>query len=60
MGAFHGTEICKLVDLNLLSSIKNTIEQNDVGIYRDDGLIVVLRIPKRQFETLRKKLYGLF
>ena len=60
MGAFHRAEVCELVGLYLLNSIRNIIKQNDVGIYRDDGLIVIPRMPNRKLETLRKKLQGLF
>ena len=60
MGAFHGAEVCELVGLYLLNGIEGIIDQNGAGIYRDDGLIVVPRMPNRKLETLRKKLYNLF
>ena len=41
MGSYDGTEVGKLVGVFLLSHLTKLINQNDVGLYRDHGLIVV-------------------
>ena len=42
LGSFHGAEVCELVGLLILKEIEkdNIIEQNKLGIYRDDGLAI--------------------
>ena len=61
MGSFDGAETCELVGLFLLNEITNNlgIPQQQFGLYRDDGLMV-LRASKRELDNLRKKLVGLF
>ena len=45
MGSFDGAEICEIVGLYLLHSItqkrKGIVNSERIGIYRDDGLIIV-------------------
>ena len=41
MGSLDGAETCELVGLYLLNSLRKEIAQENVGLYRDDGLIIV-------------------
>ena len=40
MKSHDGVEVCELVEIFILSHLTKLINQN-VGLYRDDGLIVV-------------------
>ena len=70
MGAFDGAEICEVVGLYILHLIKNRfleleteLEENlelDLGLYRDDGLIVHKRLPGHTTDSIRKSLVSLF
>ena len=70
MGACDGAEICELVGLYLLSHIKNLISELereldmnleiDLGLYRDDGLIVHKALPGPTTERIKKRLVSLF
>ena len=69
MGSFDGAEACELVGLFLLNKITHTnfgidkhqvrIDKQQIGIYRDDGLMLV-RGSKRELDRLRKKMEQLF
>ena len=41
MARHDGAEVYKLVGIFILSHLTKPINQNDVGLYRDDGLIVL-------------------
>ena len=70
MGAFDGAEICEVVGLYILHLIKNRLTELeleleesldlDVGLYRDDGLIVHKRLPGHTTDAIRKSLVSLF
>ena len=60
MGAFHGAEICELVGLYLLNRTKSLLNRKNMGIYRDDSLMVIRKIPDVQLERLKKNLHKTF
>ena len=39
MGSFDGAEVCELIGLFLLNNLSEKYGKNNVGLYRDDGLI---------------------
>ena len=41
MGSYDGAEVCELVGLYILNELKKEVPKEDVGLYRDDGLIIV-------------------
>ena len=41
MGAFDGAEVCELIGLYALWNIKQKLNMESVGLYRDDGLGVL-------------------
>ena len=59
MGAYDGAEVCELVGLYILNKLESLINQEYVGLYRDDGL-AVLDLPGPQIEQLRKNMFKLF
>ena len=38
MGCFDGTEVCELVGTSILSQLNSVFENENVALYRDDGL----------------------
>ena len=42
MGSYDGAEICELVGLYILSQLKVKLHGADVGLYRDDGLVLLI------------------
>ena len=59
MGSYSGAELSELCGLYLLSLIAQLVPKDQVGLYRDDGLLVTPARP-RQADILRKKLEELF
>ena len=57
MGGYHGAEVCELVGLYMLSEMGQFIPKEDVGLYRDDGLMVIKRQSGRKTEVLKQKLH---
>ena len=61
MGCLDGAEVCDLTGLYILSKIKSVFEnQNDVGLYRDDGLVILRNLSVPQIETVGKEIIKMF
>ena len=60
MGSYDGAEVCELVGLFLLDTIKKECPGLELGLYRDDGLGVTRNLSGPQSEQLRKKLFKIF
>ncbi|RUA05113.1 MAG: hypothetical protein DSY43_05320, partial [Gammaproteobacteria bacterium] len=58
MGSYDGAETCELVGCYLLSKLKQ-IFGNDIGLYRDDGLAILNKIPK-EIEKMKKEICKVF
>ena len=41
MGSFDGAEVCELIGLFLLDNLSEKYGKNNVGLYRDDGLVLL-------------------
>ena len=58
MGSNHGPEICELVGLYLLKGGESILNKENVGIYRDDGLIAISnKTSGNTMEKLKKNLH---
>ena len=60
MGASDGAEICELVGLYILSEMAKQYPWINFGLYRDDGLGEHSKLPKREYEQLKKDLHAFF
>ena len=60
MGCYDGAQVCDLVGLYILSLLADFICQNDAGLYRDDGLIVVHKLNGKQTDQIRKNIIKCF
>ena len=56
----HDAEVCELVGIYILSNLTNLINQDDTGLYRDDGWIVVKNLRDQRTGRLRKNIVQLF
>ena len=55
MGSYDGAETCELIGTYILNEIKNIINKDDIGLYRDDGLAVINKPPKKAV-AIKKEL----
>ena len=49
MGSFDGAEVCELEGTYILATLLQSFKRNDVGLYRDDGLMVTYTIAFQGF-----------
>ena len=56
MGSFDGAEVCELISLFLLNNLSEKYGKNNVGLYRDDGLILLRNASGPQSERTRKDI----
>ena len=56
MGSYDGAEVCELIGSHILSVLKRLTKVDDVGLYRDDGLILLRNLTGRNIELLRKEI----
>ena len=60
MGSYDGAEVCDLIGLYLISILKDLINQADIGLYRDDGLLTLKNLSGPQRDKLRKNIIKIF
>ena len=60
MGSYDGAEICELVSLFLLNNLAERFGKESVGLYRDDGLLILKGTGGRQADQARKDLHRMF
>ena len=61
MGCLDGAKICALTSLYILSKIKTVFEnQNDSGLYRDNGLGILRNLSGPQIEKVRNEIKIIF
>ena len=60
MGSFDGAEICELVGLFILNKLSKEFCKDNVGLYRDDGLLLLEDNRGRTADQARKQLHKLF
>ena len=55
MGSYEGAEIRELVGIYTLSKLENITSKDDIGVYHDDG-VIVLRELSGQKEKCQKSI----
>ena len=60
MGSFFGAELCDIIGLYALNHLKSLYKDNEVGLYRDDGLAIIERTNNQTLENTKKKTIKLF
>ena len=56
MGSFDGAEVCELIGLFLLNNLSEKYGKNNVGLYRDDGMVLLRNASGPQSERTRKDI----
>ena len=60
MGRFDGAETCELVGLYLLNKLSKLLGNDNVGLYRDDGLAAIKSTSGPILDKMRKSIITLF
>ena len=56
MGCFDGAEMCELMGTFILNKLKNVLQKNTFGLYRDVGLAVIKGLSGPEIERLKKNV----
>ena len=62
-GSFDGAELCELIGISIQSLLTDSIElitKENIGLYRDDRLILLRNINSQQADRLRKRIIKKF
>ena len=60
MGSFDGAELRELIGINIQPLLESTLEKDQIGLHRDDGLIIFRNINNQQTDKIRKKIISIF
>ena len=60
MESNDGAEICELTGICILSQLSNLLPREDIGLYRDDGLILLRNRNEQLTDRIRKNVIKLF
>ena len=60
IGSNDRAEICKLTGIYILSQLSKILPQEDIGWYRDDGLILLRNTNAQLTDKMRKNVIKLF
>ena len=60
MGSYDGAEVCELVGIYTLPKLENITSKDDIGLYRDDGLILLRELNGQQIDKTRKNIIKVF
>lgn len=60
MGSYDGVEVCELVGLYILYKFIFVYFSGNIGLYRDDGLVVFKNMSVRFFDRTRKDFLKIF
>lgn len=60
MGSYDGAEICDLVGLFILKNLTELIARTNIGLYRDDGLMILRNKKGRATDKVGKEINKAF
>ena len=60
MGCFDGAEMYELLETFILNKLKNVLQNNTFGLYRDDGLAVIKGLSDPEIKRLKKNIVKIF
>ena len=60
MGSYDGAELCELIGIFTQSVLQDVINKEGMGLYRDDGLIVLNKVTSQNTDKIRKKIIHVF
>ena len=60
MGSYDGAGLCELIGIYIMSLLINILSKDNMGLYRDDGLFILLRINKEQADWVWNKIISIF
>ena len=59
-GSYNGAEVCELVGIFLLNDLSKFFQKKDMGLYRNDGLTVLMDAPGHIAKAGRRRIIGCY
>ena len=59
-GSYDGGELCEWIGIYIQSLLESCLEKDQMGLYRDDGLIILRNINNQQTDKIQKKIISVF
>ena len=59
MGSYADAELCKLIGICIQSLLEITLEKDQMGLYKDDGLVILRNISCQQADKMWKKIISI-
>ena len=60
MGAYNGAEVCDLVGNYLLYKLSKLYKREDIGLHRDDGLVLFKDKSGPELEKIKKSINSIY
>ena len=60
MGSYDGADLCELIDIYIESLLEGTLEKDQMGLYQDDGIIILRNTNSQQTDKIGKKILSIF
>ena len=60
MGSYDGAEVCELVGLFILNKLRTKFNNENIGLYRDDGLAAFRNMGPRTADKIKKQFIDTF
>ena len=60
MGNYDGAGLCELIRIYMQSLLTNILTKDNMGLYRDHELFILLKINKQQTDRVQKKIISIF
>ena len=60
MGSYDGADLCELIGIYIESLLEGTLEKDQMGLYHDDGIIILRNTNSQQTDKIGKKILSIF
>ena len=60
MGSYDEVEVCELVGLFMLNKLRTKFSNDNIGLYRDDGLATFRNMGPRTADKIKKQFIDTF
>ena len=60
MGSYDGVELCELIGIYFQSLLESSLEKDQMGLHREDGLIILCNINKQETDKIQKEIISVF
>ena len=60
IGSYDAAELCEHIGIYIQSLLTNILSKHNMGLYRDDGLLILRKMNKQQTDRVHKKIISIF